>query len=160
MRIIIMVVPSMTNADNRSDSRIKEHSRGETRERVAELENANLHDLTYRLVELDREWDVERILECAAGSVVLGGIVLSQLSNRKWLLFPCIAAGFLLQQFVAGWCPPFLALRQLGFRTSAEISRERTALKIIRGDFANLGVPPVQGGSASWNSLLDAVEGE
>jgi hypothetical protein len=157
-RTTIMVSAGVTNGENRSNSRTKEHIRDEMRERVAKFEHANLHDLTYRLVELDQEWDVERILEFAAGSVMLGGVVLSRLSNRKWLLFPCVAAGFLVQQVVAGWCPPYLVLRQLGFRTAAEINRERMALKIIRGDFAQLGLPPVQGGSASQDALLDAVE--
>jgi hypothetical protein len=154
-----MVASSIMNGESRSEIRIKEHIRDEMRERVAKFEHATLHDLSYRLVELDREWDVERILELAAGSVVLGGIVLGRMSNnRKWLLFPCVAAGFLMQQVLAGWCPPFLVLRQLGFRTAAEINRERMALKVIRGDFAQFGAPAGEDGLTSESSLVDAVE--
>jgi hypothetical protein len=153
-----MVANATTNAEIPSSSAVKEQIRDETRERIARLQNANLHDLTYRLVELDREWDVDRILELGFSGIALGGVALSRLSDRKWLMLPCIAAGFMMQQVLAGWCPPYLVLRRLGFRTAAEINRERMALKVIRGDFAHLGVPPLQGGLASNNSLLDAVE--
>ena len=152
-----MVAPPVEKIGNGSESRIKEQIRGETSERLAKYENANPHDLTYRLVELDQEWDVERILQFGFSSMVLGGITLSKLSNKKWIVFPCLAAGFLMQQLVAGWCPPFLVLRRLGFRTAAEINRERMALKIMRGDFAHLGVPSGQVGLASQSSLIDAV---
>ncbi len=152
-----MVAPPVEKIENDSDSRIKEHIRDETSERLAQYENANPHDLTYRLVELDREWDVERVIEFAFSGAVLGGIALSKLSNRKWILFPCLAGGFMMQQILAGWCPPFLVLRRLGFRTAAEINRERMALKIMRGDFAHLGVPSGQVGLASQSSLVDAV---
>jgi hypothetical protein len=156
-RTIIMVAPTVEKMESNTDSRIKEQIRDETSERLAKYENANLHELTYRLVELDQEWDVERILQFGFSSAVLGGIALSKLSNKKWIVFPCLAASFLMQQLVAGWCPPFLVLRRLGFRTAAEINHERMALKIMRGDFAHLGVPSGQAGLASQSSLLDAV---
>jgi hypothetical protein len=152
-----MVAPPVEKTEINTDSRIKEQIHDETSERLAKYENANLHELTYRLVELDQEWDVEHILQFGFSSVVLGGIALSKLSNKKFILFPCLAAGFLMQQLVAGWCPPFLVLRRLGFRTAAEINRERMALKIMRGDFAHLGVPSGQAGLASQSSLLDSV---
>ena len=152
-----MVAPPLEKLETGSDSLIKEQIRDETSERLAKFENANPHDLTYRLVELDREWDVERVIEFAFSGAVLGGIALSKLSNKKWILFPCLAGGFMMQQILAGWCPPFLVLRRLGFRTAAEINRERMALKIMRGDFAHLGVPSGQVGLASQSSMVDAV---
>jgi hypothetical protein len=152
-----MVATPVEKTDSDADSRIKEQIRDETSERLAKFKNASMHDLTYRLAELDREVDVERILQFGFSGVVLGGIVLSKVSNRKWILFPCLAAGFLMQQLLAGWCPPFLVLRRLGFRTAAEINRERMALKIMRGDFADLGIPSGQSGLATQSSLIDAV---
>ncbi len=161
--MVATIATNVTAADNPNEEspascRVEDKIRDDMRQRIAQLENANLHDLTYRLVELDQEWDVDRVLEFGLSGITLGGIALSQISSRKWLLFSCLAAGFLMQQVTAGWCPPFLVLRQLGFRKAGEINRERMALKVIRGDFADLGVLPMHGGLASNNSLLDAVE--
>jgi hypothetical protein len=45
---------------------------------------------------------------------------------------------FLLQHALQGWCPPVPVFRRLGVRTTAEIDRERYALKALRGDFKRL----------------------
>lgn len=82
-----------------------------------------------RIEALDREWDIERVLETLAPTVILNGIALSALHDRRWLLLPAAAAGFLLQHAVQGWCPPLPLLRRLGVRTRAEIDRERRLLE-------------------------------
>jgi hypothetical protein len=87
-----------------------------------------------RIRELEREWDVERALESNASAVILAGIGLS-LINRKFLAVPVVAAAFLLQHALQGWCPPLPLLRRMGLRTSAEIHDEIIALRILRGDF-------------------------
>jgi len=58
--------------------------------------------------------------------------------GRRWLVLPALVSGFLLQHALQGWCPPVPVLRRLGFRTMAEIDRERYALKTLRGDFVGL----------------------
>ena len=88
-----------------------------------------------RLRELEREWDVERTLEANAASLALLGLGLGLTVNRKFLLLPVVAAAFLLEHAVQGWCPPVSILRRLGIRTAAEIQEEIIALRILRGDF-------------------------
>jgi hypothetical protein len=88
-----------------------------------------------RLRELEREWDVERTLEANAASVTLLGLGLGLTVNRKFLWLPVIAATFLLEHALQGWCPPVSVLRRLGIRTAAEIHEEIIALRILRGDF-------------------------
>jgi hypothetical protein len=66
---------------------------------------------------------------------VLAGTSLSLGVDRRWALLPAIAAGFMMQHVLQGWCPPLPILRRMGFRTAAEIDRERYALKALRGDF-------------------------
>jgi hypothetical protein len=88
-----------------------------------------------RIAELDREWDIERALEANAASVSIAGFVLGIGFGKKWLLLPVVAAGFLLNHAIKGWCPPLPILRRVGFRTRFEIEQERYALKILRGDF-------------------------
>jgi hypothetical protein len=88
-----------------------------------------------RLRELDREWDIERVLETNASVVSLLGLVLGTAVNRRWLFVPAAVTAFLFQHAVQGWCPPLPILRRIGVRTSREIEIERVALKILRGDF-------------------------
>lgn len=92
-----------------------------------------------RLAELDREWDIERMLEANASTLALTGVVLGAAVDRRWLALPALVTAFLLQHAVQGWCPPVPVLRRLGFRTAHEIETERYALKALRGDFGQLG---------------------
>lgn len=96
-------------------------------------------EIDNRLIALDQEWDVERALEANAASVGLIGVVMSILRGRRYLLLPLAASGFLLQHALQGWCPPLAVFRRLGLRTRDEIAIERQALKILRGDFKDVG---------------------
>jgi hypothetical protein len=88
-----------------------------------------------RLAELDREWDIERLLETNASSLVVAGCLLGAFVSRKFFVLPALVGGFLLQHAVQGWCPPVPLFRRLGVRTQREIDEERFALKALRGDF-------------------------
>ena len=88
-----------------------------------------------RLRELDREWDVERLLETNASALALTGTILGITDDRRWLALPLLVTAFLLQHALQGWCPPIPILRRLGYRTAREIEYERVALKGLRGDF-------------------------
>lgn len=83
-----------------------------------------------RIEALDREWDVERVLEVNASTLALSGLVLGVTLNKKWLLVPGVVLSFLLQHGLQGWCPPLPVLRRLGIRTRGEIDREKYALKV------------------------------
>ncbi len=90
------------------------------------------HAIGERLLELDREWDVERTLEANAASIGLVGIVLGTMVDRRWLLLPAAVSGFLLQHALQGWCPPLPIFRRMGVRSAREIQRERSALEALR----------------------------
>jgi len=82
-----------------------------------------------RIEMLDREWDIERVLEVNAATLGMTGLFLGLAVNRKWLFLPAIVLPFLLQHGLQGWCPPLPVLRRLGVRTRSEIDREKYALK-------------------------------
>lgn len=105
---------------------------------VARLRNSGGQAIERRLEELDAEWDIERVLEANAASVVLLGTCLGATVDRRFFAIPAVVGAFLLQHAIQGWCPPLPVFRRLGFRTAAEIARERYALKGLRGDFAEL----------------------
>jgi hypothetical protein len=151
-----MIATSKSRVENNSDPQVNQKIHEQIRASISLYESADPRELTYRLAELDQEWDIERVLEFNFSSVVLAGVALGTVSNRKWFLLPVVAACFIVQHVTQGWCPPLAILRRLGFRTAAEINLERMALKIVRGDFAQLGVRGTEDTPASV--LLRAVE--
>lgn len=127
-----------------NSERVHRHTRAEINRRIRartlshlrDYEDADSSEITERIAELEREWDVERVLEANAASVALVGLALGATVNRRWLALPAVVAGFLLQYAIQGWCPPLPMFRRMGVRTAAEIHEEIVALKAMRGDFA------------------------
>lgn len=92
-----------------------------------------------RLDELNNEWDMERLLEFNASTLLILTILLSFFRSSYWLILTLAIAAFLWQHAVKGWCPPIPVLRNIfGKRTSAEIFSEKVALKILRGDYQSI----------------------
>jgi hypothetical protein len=116
-------------------------------------------EITRRIEELEREWDMERLLETNASALAFCGVVLAATHSRKWLIVPGIVSAFLFQHAVQGWCPPVPLFRRLGVRTRKEIDREKYALKALRGDFEDVS-PEAQaaGGSRAGEALAAARE--
>ena len=105
------------------------------RDRVMAYANKSPEDITKRINELERELDIERMLECNASAVAFTGLVFGTLFSRKWLLLPAVVLPFLFMHGVQGWCPPIPVFRRVGVRTRREIEAERYALRLLRGDF-------------------------
>jgi hypothetical protein len=110
------------------------------REKIARYASLDKKAITNRIKELDKEWDIERVLEVNMSSVALTGIALSAFHHRRWLILPAMVLGFFAQHAIQGWCPPLPLFRKLGYRTRAEIDREKYALKVLRGDFNEVGM--------------------
>lgn len=102
---------------------------------IATYTGRSTEDITDRINELDREWDIERVLELNASSLAFIGTFLGATTNKKWLLLPVAVLPFLFQHAIQGWCPPITIFRRMGIRTRKEIDLEKYALKFIRGDF-------------------------
>jgi hypothetical protein len=91
--------------------------------------------ITKRIIELDKMWDIERILEINMATLSIIGILLTVFVNPYWLILPSIVLLFFVQHAVQGWCPPIPIFRAYKVRTRPEIDREKYALKVLRGDF-------------------------
>ncbi|MPM76445.1 hypothetical protein SDC9_123443 [bioreactor metagenome] len=91
--------------------------------------------ISERIESLNEEWDVERVLEAHAASIILIGSVLGMKKRRRWPYLTGAAGLFLLMHALEGWCPPLPVIRQMGIRTAEEIFNEKTVLKMLRGDF-------------------------
>ena len=106
-----------------------------------------------RIKELDQEWDIERIVETNAASMILISSLSFFIINRnKCFLITTFISLFLLQHAIQGWCPSLPMLRRLGIRTEQEIQNEKFTLKVLRGDFKNIS------SSAGTRHVLSMVE--
>ncbi len=129
-----------------SPDRVPAHTAPEVNEEIQRktVENVSKYApggpaiIQWRLESLDKEWDVERMLELNAGIFTVLGVLLTAVFGSWWLLLPLAVGAFLAQHALSGWCPPLPIFRRMGFRTRAEIDYERYALKNFRGDFAGL----------------------
>ena len=106
-----------------------------TMKRVWSYARKSRDDITARIREIDREWDLERILETGAAGFALAGVVLSGVRSRRWLLLPAAVLGSLLQHSLNRRCTAVRFVRALGVRTRREIEAEKYALRMLRGDF-------------------------
>lgn len=126
--------------------RVRDHSAHHINRRIArEMDVTVEHCIRHgreaileRLAQLDREWDIDRLL--MANFAVAGGVAYVAglhryietpfwRRRRTGLLYALGAQlGFLLLHASAGWCPPSVVWRRLGARTKSEIELERSLL--------------------------------
>src|SRR5687768_16329696 len=111
-------------------------------------------EITRRIDEIEREWDIERVLETNASALALTGVGLAAAFTKRWLMLPAIVLSFLFMHGTQGWCSPVPLFRRLGVRTRIEIERERFALKFLRGDFNEI---IRDGAQLSSDALLSAL---
>ncbi len=128
-----MIAKSTDRVTRNTDPHINDEIRRRTDMRIAYYRQ-HPEQINRRLDELDREWDVERMLAMNSSAITLTGLLFSQLKGRRWLLLSLAVQGFYLQHTLTGWCPPLPVMRKLGFRTPKEIEDERHALLDIRGE--------------------------
>ena len=136
-----MLPATASRVENATSEDLNRHFAAEIEESLRHHAEHPEH-IAHRLDELDHEWDIERTLETNAATLALTGTLLGAFVDRRFLVLPAVVTGFLLQHALQGWCPPVPVLRRVGIRTAAEIDRERTALKALRGDFGRLSAPP------------------
>lgn len=120
-------------------SSINQKIEADTWNRVASYTNKSEAEISARIRELDKEWDIERYLGVNMSSLAITGLAVAALSkNKKWNILPAVVLAFFFQHSVQGWCPPLPILRKFKIRTGKEIEQEKYALKILRGDFNNV----------------------
>lgn len=153
------MIPSTTRrVEMSTDDEVNDRIRRQAERNISHFVKQDNDEITGRLEELDREWDIERTLEANAASVALLGLGLGAVVDRRFFLLPGFVAGFLLQHAIQGWCPPVPVFRRLGFRTAKEIALERYALKLLRGDFAGLVQDANGRGDVNVGRLMQAIQ--
>lgn len=145
-----MLAPTTSRVARHTSEQVNEEICRQTETNVRQHFGRGPRAISWRLDALDREWDIERLLEANAASLTVLGVVLGATVDRRFFAIPGIVGGFLLQHALQGWCPPVPLFRRLGFRTEQEIQEERYALKALRGDFE--GIP-----NGSVDAAMEAV---
>lgn len=144
----MMIPDTATRVQQHTAPRVNASIRREQESRISAFQSSDRSALIdKRLEELDREWDVERILQTNFAVFSLVGLALATRVNKRWFALAAGVPAFMVQHALQGWCPPLAVLRRLGFRTAKEINEERFALKALRGDF----------GSAASAGDVDAI---
>lgn len=115
------------------------------RENISRYLDADRAYIDRRLQELDREWNVERVIETEAPLMIGLGVALGALHDRRWFAVPVLAAGMVILHNLQGWYPLLPVFRRLGIRSQNEIEQERNALRILRGDHAAYQAQQAQG---------------
>ena len=150
-----MIPATTTRVEENTDDSINQRIRQQTERNILYFSGKGAGELHRRLEELDREWDVERLLETNASSLALLGLGLGAFVDRRFFVIPAVVTAFLLQHAIQGWCPPIPVFRRMGIRTSREIDIERYALKVIRGDFAEFKRDNI--GEGEIRSIMESV---
>lgn len=104
------------------------------RANISRYVGADRSTIDQRLGELDREWNVERLIETEAPLMIGLGIALGLAKDRKWFALSALAASMVILHNLQGWYPLVPLFRRLGLRTQNEIEQERNALRLLRGD--------------------------
>lgn len=133
-----MIPPTIGRVSEHTPDFVNASIRRQTEDRVRHYASAGPLAIDRRLRQLDQEWDIERVLEANASSLILAGMALGSFVDRRYYLLPTVVAGFLLQHAIQGWCPPLPLFRRMGVRTAHEIEQERHALMLLRGDLQGM----------------------
>jgi hypothetical protein len=139
------------NTENSVNSRID----NETEYRLGRYASEPDASVVHHLRELDREWDLERVLEVESASMALIGLSLSALVDKRLLVLPGIVSAMVFLHATQGWYPLLPIFRRLGLRSRSEIDRERYAIKAMRGDFAEVvSAENSAKAKAAWRAVL------
>ena len=96
----------------------------------------NKSPIENRLRQLEKEISIEQIFQLHDAANVTVGVLLSVATRKqKWLILPALIAIVQSVQAATGLRLGTSLLRKYGFRTKADIDKEKYALKALRGDF-------------------------
>ncbi len=102
-------------ATNQNEDRVKQATpnsinqkiEAETWNRIAEFGNKSCSEITDRINELEKEWDIERYLGVNMSTLAMSGLAAGVFTkNKNWFALPATVLAFFFQHAVQGWCPP------------------------------------------------------
>lgn len=128
------MIPTTQRVELNTPEVINQQIEERLRSSVSQYAHADRQEIDRRLQELDREWNVERLIETEAPLMIGLGIALGVIHDRKWFAVSATAASMVILHSLQGWYPLLPVFRRLGIRSQNEIEQERNALRFLRGD--------------------------
>jgi hypothetical protein len=125
-----LINPALEKA-RKIKEKVKENVAGRTPGNLVHYANETESVIRQRIEALDREWDMDRMLQLNASLLTIAGVALGSRVNKNWFWLPGIVASFLALYAVKGWCPPVPVLKAAGVRTRKEIDKEKYGLMEI-----------------------------
>lgn len=128
------MIPTTQRVEANTPGMINRQIEQQLQDNIAKYAHAGRHEIDRRLQELDREWNVERLIETEAPLMIGLGLALGLSHDRRWFALSATAASMVIVHSLQGWYPLLPVFRRLGIRTQNEIEQERNALRVLRGD--------------------------
>ena len=129
-----MITATVETVEHNTAPEVNAQFEAQAKETVARYIGADRHAIDQRLKELEKEWNVERMIEVEAPSMIGIGVALGLAHDKKWFALSAMAAGMVILHNLQGWYPMLPLFRRLGLRSQSEIDRECMALRALRGD--------------------------
>lgn len=130
-----MPVATTQRVENNTADSLERRFDEQLESNINKYAGAGVEEIDQRLRELDSEWNIERIIEIEAPTMIGLGAVLGAAVNRSWFALSAMAASMVILHNMQGWYPMLPLFRRLGIRTQNEIEQERSALRALRGDY-------------------------
>lgn len=131
----IEALPStQTKVNKATPDHINQKIERETEARINSFKRQEPEAIKERMLELEHEWDTERVVEVSMAAVALTSSFLAFTTSKKWAFLGATASLFMLQHTLQGWCPPVALIRRKGIRTPNEIELEKQALENLLKD--------------------------
>lgn len=94
---------------------------------IHNAEANGLRAVRNRLKKLDKEWDIEKASKVGISALMLIELIAAR-KKKKWIMAQLVQLPMFLMGSRLGRYSPSILLRFLGFRTRAEINKERNEL--------------------------------
>ena len=126
-----------------SPASVNDCLREQAEKSVARYQNANAEQIELSLAQLNREWDVERLIEAESAMMILLGLLIGANFGRKWLVLPLFSTAMLIVHNTEEYSPLFLSFYQrIGFRSTNEIARRTLCSQSLGG-----AIPTIENGA-------------
>ena len=114
-----MTTPTIEKVERNTAPELNRKFDAQMTESVARYIGADRHIIDLRLKELEKEWNVERMIEVEAPSMIGLGIALGLTRDRKWFALSAMAASMVILHNLQGWYPMLPLFRRLVLRSQS-----------------------------------------